>query len=423
MLNRAIAPATKPFSNLEIPQQTVSHPAWGVTLHVINRGELPAVRISVIWHAGAAMPALRMAAGFVPALMQEGTASHSGAEIADIIDFNGAFLSTRAGAHYTGFTLMALNDSVAKLLPLIVEMIRHPSMPADVLETMKHKNMVALNIRRAKVSTKANEELRRLLTADSHPYLKIDTPDDIEAVTLRQVIDAHCTGTRHTDFHVFVAGKVSDSMLAGVHELCRALAPEDTSAIVTPVVMTPAPPQEVSVHVPDARQAAVACAIPTINRDHADYTELRHVVVALGGYFGSRLMTNIREDKGLTYGISAALNGAAEGAYMTINAQCSPQYTPQVIDEIRHELCILGSEPMGTDELSRLKHELTSRLAQTLETPFSILEYYENQVIVNTPANYFDDQFRTINALTPERICELASRHLNPQHLRIAYTS
>jgi predicted Zn-dependent peptidase len=108
-----------------------------------------------------------------------------------------------------------------------------------------------------------------------------------------------------------------------------------------------------------------------------------------------------------------------EGAHAQINAQYAIGNTQQVIDEIRHELQVLASQPMPIDELTRLKRFVTSNLAATLDSPFSISDYYQNQLLVGTPADYFDSQFKCINSLTPERIMQIASKYLNPDDMRI----
>ena len=139
--------------------------------------------------------------------------------------------------------------------------------------------------------------------------------------------------------------------------------------------------------------------------------------MALGGYFGSRLVANIREEKGLTYGITASLNGSPEGSYVEISAMCDKKYAGQVLDEVASELKLLATDPPRGAEIERLKLSATTSLAEMLDTPFSRMGYYMTQVLVGTPDNYFEEQCRQIRLLTSDSIAEMASRYLDPQFL------
>ena len=152
--------------------------------------------------------------------------------------------------------------------------------------------------------------------------------------------------------------------------------------------------------------------MPSIPRSHPDYETLRAVVVALGGYFGSRLMTVIREEKGLTYGISAALLGHREGSYITISSQCDNRYTNTVVEEIGKEIARLACEPMSEDELTTLKRYIRSNLAASFDTPFSAMDYFTTQRHVGSPPDYLDRQQRALDRLTPNVIMDFARKYL-----------
>jgi predicted Zn-dependent peptidase len=156
-------------------------------------------------------------------------------------------------------------------------------------------------------------------------------------------------------------------------------------------------------------------AAPTIPRSHKDYIPLRIAVMALGGYFGSRLMTSIREEKGLTYGISAALEGSHEAANITINAQCDPAYVDEVISQTFAEIERLANEPMPREELEALIQYLSSALAVTLDSPLSIADHYITQLTVGTPPDYFEQQFNVLGAITPATIAEMTSKYIKPE--------
>lgn len=171
---------------------------------------------------------------------------------------------------------------------------------------------------------------------------------------------------------------------------------------------------------PESLQSAVVLSIPAIARTHPDYNFLRLTVTALGGYFGCRLMTNIREDKGYTYGITASLIGSHDGSYITVSAQCDKRYTEALIDEVRNELRGMVTRPLGADELSRLRFNAASDLASTLDSPMNMMDYYELQQTVGTPPGYFDARQDALADITPEIICAISQKYLDPDALRIS---
>jgi predicted Zn-dependent peptidase len=160
--------------------------------------------------------------------------------------------------------------------------------------------------------------------------------------------------------------------------------------------------------------------IPSIPRSHPDYIMLRCAVVALGGYFGSRLMANIREDKGYTYGIQAGLLGSPEGTLMAILTSADNSYVDAVLTEIRAEIERLYTGDFSADEMERLRNYLMTSLAQQLDTAFSIASYHITERVSFTGRDYFARQFDVISAMTAESLAEVARKHLPIDQMIVA---
>ncbi|MDE6368920.1 MAG: insulinase family protein, partial [Muribaculaceae bacterium] len=125
-------------------------------------------------------------------------------------------------------------------------------------------------------------------------------------------------------------------------------------------------------------------------------------------------------DKGYTYDISSALIGARDGSFITISAQCDNRYTSALIEEVKNELLRMVSEPLSSDELSRLKFNLASDLASTLDSPMTMMDYYELRRTVGIPNDYFEARQKTLASISPEIVCEMSARYLRPELLRIS---
>ena len=163
-----------------------------------------------------------------------------------------------------------------------------------------------------------------------------------------------------------------------------------------------------------AVQSAIKIRIGAIPRSHPDYIPLRILITALGGYFGSRLMKNIREEKGFTYGISASLSGRRHEGYIDIETQCDSAYTWKVIDEISAEISRLQHEPLGREELLKVKKYIISSLTKVLDTPSARADYASTDFLYGTGADYFNRQVEITDRITPEELTEVARLHLKP---------
>lgn len=413
-VDRKTPPLVKDFERLYLPNQEIIELSPAVTLHLVRTGESPANQLEVLWNYGSADCPGAVLPGVVPAMMMQGTKNMSGERIIDEMDFCGAFFSNHATPFYTGFGCLSLNRFTPRVLDILSDVIVNPVFPADRFEALKRKAIAEYDIAHKRSTVRARETLTDLLCGSDHPYLLAPTRSSLENQSLEAVRDAWRTGVTDSKIHIVVSGNITDSLLSTVHNFVdriSAIVASCPSRALRPVPIVPAPPQTLRVSVPDASQSSIAIGIPAVRRDHPDYIGLRIAVTALGGYFGSRLMSKIREEKGLTYGISATLAGTREGAYINIQADCDKIYTDKVLDEIWNELRKMASEPLEADELRRLKSYYMTTIAAILETFKSIADFYVSRLTVGIPDDYFDRQQEVLRTISADSIVDLARRY------------
>lgn len=421
MPDRSTPPTVREFDSLSIPSIETAKLCKGVTLCSYNRPKCGVLRIDVFWNAGEANLPVKGAASFVAPLLRDGTQSRSGEDIAQILDFNGVSFRPIGNAQYTGIGILGEADKVLALLPLLSEMILTPTFPDEAFEAQHRTRLANMYTALTKPSYVASCLSAEMSYGAEHPYMLPVTPEQCEAVSVEDVRRCHHEGITRHSMHIFVTGDLDYRPDARdiMATFAKGLAPDSVESFVD-IPPSPQAPQTRIAHLPHTLQSAICATIPAIGRLHPDYVDLRHAAIALGGYFGSRLMTNIRERKGLTYGIGAALMGLRESGTVQISAQCDPGYTETVVDEIRKELRLLASEPMSEDELTRLRRDVMSTLATTLDTPLSIMDYYESALLAGIPDGYYAAQVKSITSMTPERLRRIAARYLRPEELRIA---
>lgn len=418
--DRSIPPPVRSFDALSIPADNVETLANGMVLHTYSAGDQPICNISVQIQGGRAE--LGEGPGrLAVSQLSEGTAKYSADALADLIDFNGATTNYRLQEHHSTMSMSVLNHRAEAMLPVFADMLAEPIFDPDRLEVSKAIFIDNLTTSRMDPATIADETLCAMIMGGRHLLARPTCESDYADVTGDELRNLHSHRLSGTRTHIFLSGMLSDSITDAVrHELGRL--PASGSGVeydikpFTPVAAGAIEHPEFH----DTYQCAIAMGIPAIDRAHTDYVPLRLAVCALGGYFGSRLMANIREDKGLTYGISAALLGSLDGSYVNITAKCDRTYADAVIEEIGKELKRLATEPPRGEELERLRIYLATSLAGLLDSPAKVSGYYSTARLVGTPPDYFDRQFKEIMAMTPESIADMADKYLKPELLRTA---
>lgn len=419
-LNRTIAPGIKEFEKLEIPQCRILTLDNGIKLNIIDHGEFDVNRLTMSWNGGAYDVDSFSALMLATELMREGTKLHTGAEIAENLDFNGAWLRNNYHSHHTSIVLHSLNNKFSSVLPTIVETITTPSFPQKEFEINREKFAKRKELNLSKVAYLSNQSNHQLVFGENHPCSKDETVDDINNISLNKVKEIQQNIFTPNGCELFLAGRITPQIEDIINNQFGQLTFTECSFTHNIVPISPSATKLQIIDVEEAMQSAITMSIPTISRSNPDYIDLRYTIMALGGYFGSRLMTNIREDKGYTYGISASLLGNWEGGVTTISTQCDNIYVKQVIAEVKNEIEKLKQNNVDDDELNRLKQYAMTQIAGILDSPFSIMDYYENMRHVLTPPNYFQSMQQSLNNLTSKRIATLAQQYLNIEELCIS---
>lgn len=418
--DRSLAPIVADICDLHLaPSRTITL-ANGIVLTIINQGDQPVSRLTMLWEGGQLDFTPRELPAIMMETLREGAEGLTGEQIEDIIDFNGAILSRYPAIHHTGLTLVCLNHRLPYLLEMLHHIIFNPSFDDAAINRQKAKVSANIRVSLSKVSYVANQAATRLISGLSHPEAVQPSPDEVDAITRQEVIDAHQQIIGRGRLCAFLAGQIDVKTEALVVDFLSKFPATKQQTVISVHPYCAEAPQRVDIDMPQAVQSAITMCIPAIDRKHPDYVNLRLSVMALGGYFGSRLMQNIREDLGLTYGIVAALHGSPEGGYIRIAAQCDRSYVDQVIEQTKLEMQKLADKPINADELTRLRRYAWSNLATTADSPFTTADHYITSRLVGTPPSYFADQLVAIRCLTPVTIQSMARTYFSAEALRTA---
>ena len=416
MLDRLTAPAVSGFPRLSLPEFNEKLLPDGIRLRTLDSSEEAVTRLSVLWPAGLIDSGSPAAYGLTANMLPEGCCGMSGKEVSDILESNGAWLKVFPSQHSTLLVLHSLNHTAPRVFPLVGKIISAPDFPEEALDTLKKKGAAEKEIASRKPSFQATMIARQTLYGPKHPLAKVVTPDDILSVRREELSRLHSGIMLANKPVVFLSGKVTPDVESLLTDTVRAIPFDESATGRINKALYPTPPlsdnKTCRKDLPESLQTGIRIQIPTIERSHPDYEALRFAVVALGGYFGSRLMANIREDKGYTYGIEASLVPSLEGSNVVISCECDNRYTEAVVEEINREIAKMAREEMNVEEIETVRNIIISNLAGILDSPFSISSYMEQVESFGLSRQAYVTQFSEAQAMTPGRIREMVSRYL-----------
>lgn len=417
--DRSCPPPVSGFTNLRLdfPRQVTLRN--GIPMWVIDNGDDDINRLTYYFDGGFLREDRTFVAPTTVATLTEGSRSRDAAAIAEAFDYYGAVKQVSTGDAHSVVGLSSLNYNFADVLPVFQECVESATFPEHEFDVIRQQLASNCELAHERVKYLATKEMKRLYLGEGHPLSLRTTPDDILALTPDDVRRYHRRYFTPARCRLVFAGHITERELAIVDDVVGAWQPIGEPAEPVTWHVEPSPQMLSIVNKPDAVQSAIVMTVPTIGRRHPHYFKLRLLVMALGGYFGCRLMTNIREDKGYTYGIAANLLGSAFDAFVGISTECDTKYTWLVIDEVKNELRRLREEPIGEDELHTVKQHILSDLAKQLDTPFSVAAYVGSTILHGVYPEYYNEQVAAIAAATPNDLQEMAQLYLTDDKLRI----
>jgi len=421
-LDRTQAPAAAPLTKVlfpEVGRHTLSN---GIPVYTVQFGSQDIVEVNVVFPAGRSFEPQLGVANFTSRLMQEGTKNYTGLEFARKLDEYGTFLGSEVGYESTNFSLTSLTKYMKDTVPLMAEVLLRPVFPEKELQLAQARSIRNLEVEQKKTSFIARRGFNQLLHG-THPYGNSATADDIKALNLEALKQYHATNFAAQNAFVVASGRFDEQQLLDV--LNEAYARHATNEGVK-VTLQDSLSDRVQVepgsglHVfekAESMQATIRVGHRAFKRQTPDFYPMQVVATVLGGYFGSRLMRNIREDKGFTYGIHAGWLSMKFGGTFLIQTDVGNEYIRPTLEEIRKEINLLIDKGVSADELNLVKNYMLGRSASARETPSQVATMMRTCLVNDLPISVLDDKFDVIQAVQPEDIKRLAAQYLRPDAL------
>lgn len=420
MLDRTKSPELRSFDNLRFDYPDYVMLPNGVKLYVVNNSDQPVNRLELICRGGVMEEDKPLQSLALTSMFIHGSDEWSSAEVAEKLDYCGAYASATSSDNFTQLQLNSLNHNFKEVLPIMRSIVANPAIPEREFEVFKAQVKSAYQTARERVKYLAQTLGRKMYYGASHPLSHRITDEDVDSLHREDVLAFHKRYYHPENMALVLSGCVGDEELKLVEEYFGKDEIHTAPADIKIIERLPCDERFMIEDKPDALQSAVYMIHEGVPRYHHDYVNLRILVTALGGYFGSRLMQNIREDKGYTYGINSMLMGRRSEAKIVVATECDTAYTAPLIEEVKREVLRLQEELMSEEELMTVKNCMLSDLAKTLDSPFAMASCVGSNLLYATGEDYFNRQVRDIDNITPEMLQEVAKRYLDAEKFYIA---
>ncbi|MCX6207504.1 MAG: pitrilysin family protein [Bacteroidetes bacterium] len=418
MLDRTKAPVIQDAVDFEVKLK----PYEGFTLdnstpvYTINAGAEEVVMLELVFYAGNWYEDKNIVAATTNHLLKNGTKSKNAFAINEFFEFYGAFLSRSCFNETATITLHCLNKHLATLLPVVTELITDAIFPESELAIYKQNQKQRLSVNLKKCDFVANRLIDEYIYGFDHPYGKYTSANDFDQLTQKDLVDFYQHYYTNGKCLVFVAGKLPADLPSMLNKHLGHLPFNQDGKIIKNIPQVRASQKKYRItNDIDSVQAAIRIGRPFPNRHHADFPKVQVLNNLFGGFFGSRLMSNIREDKGYTYGIHSFIQNHIHETAMLVSTEAGRDVAEATITEVYKEMAKLREEIIEAEELDLVRNYMIGSLLGDLDGPFQIMARWKNYILNNLEADYFYNSLETVRTVTAEELQALAQKYLQPE--------
>ena len=416
MTDRTIAPPIKDAIefNIALKPCTLFSLSNGAPVYYINDGAEEVAAIDFVFKAGNSYENKNGVAATTNYLIKNGTSQKNAFEITESFEYFGAYLNRTCYNETATITLHCLSKHLKELLPVIRELITDAVFPQNELEIFQQNSVQRLSVNLLKCDFVANRLIDQYLYGPQNPYGRVSNKEDIEALTREDLTiffkqfyaNANCT--------IFSAGKLPADFESILEKYFGDLPLNENLPTVMHKRELTSQKKHRIINDENGVQGAIRIARPFPNRHHPDFKKAMILNTLFGGYFGSRLMSNIREEKGYTYGISSYIQNHIKDSAWVISTEAGKDVCEATIDEVYKEMKLLREESVDAEELLLVKNYMMGLNLGYVDGPFHVISRWKSLILNDLDEHYFYDSINTIKTISAKEIQELSNKYLVP---------
>lgn len=418
MPNRTIAP--KYFDPIEFDLQLKPYQKYildnKTPVYSVHTDTGDVAMVEFVFYAGNWFEQQNMVAATTNFLIKNGTKNKSAFDITEAFEFEGAYLSRACYNETATVTLHCLSKHLPILLPIVAELFTESIFPEDEIAIYKQNRKQQLSVSLLKCDFVADRLIDEYLYGANHPYGKYSRAEDIDNIQQEYLSKFYEQYYTKGDCSIYTAGNLPYNIEELLNKNFGQLPfqikdfKDHLNNITYERILANEKKYEI---VNDSKgvQGAVRIARAFPDKHHPEFQKVQVLNTIFGGYFGSRLMSNIREEKGYTYGISSYIQNHIHDSAWMISTEAKREACPLVIEEVWKEAKLLREELVEEDELELVKNYMIGSILSSLDGAFSIIGRWKGYIMNGFTADKFYENIQTIKTITPKELQEMANKY------------
>lgn len=412
------APKIHPVSTIPLQRPEIHQLSNGAEVYDLRLGNQDIIKIEWLFDAGRWFETKPLVARLTAQQLKTAIVGYSADQLADFFDFYGAKIKFYDDFDNVCIRLYCLTKHLSTLLPVVYELLLCPLFDEKELSQFCSRNIQTLKLELQKNDVLAYRAFTELLFGEKHPYGYNSIPDFYDNINRDDLLEHHKRCYNAHGCKVIVSGKTTDAILNLIQQYTLNI-PKGNEEIMLNIPSFPESVPQIFQQQAGktSTQASIRIGCRLFDKNHPDYHAFYFVNTLLGGYFGARLMQNLREDKGYTYSIYASMETMRHGGYFYIYTDVNTDVKDAALAEIYHELERLQHEPVPVEEMNMLKNYSLGMFLNAVDGVFNVSTVIRELVEENISFDFFEQMVEKTNNITAEEVMEIAKKYFKREDL------
>lgn len=412
MINRSIPPILHEIETFKVPKLNEYSLDNGLKVFELNAGTQEIVKMELVMNGGRWFEEKALVSRCTASLLKEETKNLDAKALAEKIDFYGASIFSHSTMDVSSLGLMCLTKHFSQLMPILKDIWIQPKFTETELSKFIERSILQMQIDLSKNDVVAYREITERIFGEKHPYGYNSNAEMYREVQISDLNNHHQVNYFKKDSVIILSGLINEKIRKGLNQAfgqqeLRDGFNKDHSLNSLHIKGTIKKKSQQDL------QTAIRIGKPLFTRNHKDYNLFYLLNTILGGYFGSRLMKNLREEKGLTYGIYSYAEAMVNNGYFSISTEVGNAQYEMAIDEIYRELDRIKSELIGDEEMKMAKNYIIGQFLGMMDGPLKISQLLKTMIFSNKDLNFLYKMIEEIKGANAYDIRELARTHLD----------
>lgn len=389
----------------------------GVPVYSINAGAEDVMLVELVFFAGNSFEEKNLVAAATNFLLRNGTSKKKAFEINEHFEYYGSFLNRACYNETSTVTLHCLNKHISHLLPVVEELLTDSIFPEEELAIFKQNQKQRLSVSLKKSDFVAGRLIDSYLYGEKHPYGKYSSVEEYNALNRDEILSFYKKHYSQGNCIIFTAGKLPGNIIELLNKHFGSLPFGNNYQKPIHNISSNKKAGEKTRIINDENgvQGSIRIARNFPNRHHPDFQKTMMLNTIFGGFFGSRLMRNIREEKGYTYGIYSFLQDHLQQSAWVISTEAGKDVCEATVEEVYKEMKQLQDEPVGEEEIQLVRNYMMGSILGDLDGPFQLIGRWKNYILHGVDEQYFYNVINTIRTVSPQELQSLAKKYLQPE--------